>query len=212
MTTDLATSWQPLGTGRQSPVGALTDARLAARLAAYKHDVAGAYHSLALEDIARVVQAGLATRYYYSKIMDQVASGVGFDLGVRVLPVDRLTIGASLADFGWNLSYYRERYRLPTRARLGASHQLELGSGFDLNTSAEAAIHVYTRKLNVGAGAELVWNEMVAMRAGYGWSDAAGRLGFGLGLRRGPFRVDYALTPLNDDLGTAHRFGIGLGE
>jgi len=57
MTTDLATSWQPLGTGRQSPVGALTDARLAARLAAYKHDVAGAYHSLALDDVARVVQA-----------------------------------------------------------------------------------------------------------------------------------------------------------
>ena len=58
MTTDLATSWQPLGTGRQSPVGALTDARLAARLAAYKQDVAGAYHSLALEDVVRVVQAG----------------------------------------------------------------------------------------------------------------------------------------------------------
>ncbi len=58
MTTDLITNWQPLGTGQQSPVGALTDARLAARLAAYKHDIAGAYHSLALEDIARVVQAG----------------------------------------------------------------------------------------------------------------------------------------------------------
>jgi AAA+ superfamily predicted ATPase len=58
MTTDLAMTWQPLGTGRQSPVGALTDARLAARLAAYKHEVAGAYHSLALEEVARVVQAG----------------------------------------------------------------------------------------------------------------------------------------------------------
>jgi AAA+ superfamily predicted ATPase len=58
MTTDLATSWQPLGTGRQSPVGALTDARLAAFIAAYKQNVAGAYHSLALEEVARVVQTG----------------------------------------------------------------------------------------------------------------------------------------------------------
>jgi AAA+ superfamily predicted ATPase len=58
MTTDLATRWQPLGTGRQSPVGALIDARLAARLTAYKHEVAGAYASLALEDVARVVPAG----------------------------------------------------------------------------------------------------------------------------------------------------------
>jgi AAA+ superfamily predicted ATPase/ATP-dependent DNA ligase len=58
MTTDLATNWLPLGTGRQSLVGALTDARLTARLAAYKHDVAGAYSSLALEDVARVVPAG----------------------------------------------------------------------------------------------------------------------------------------------------------
>jgi len=58
MTTALASCWQPLGTGRQSPVGALTDARVAARIAAYKQDVAGAYHSLALEDVARVVSAG----------------------------------------------------------------------------------------------------------------------------------------------------------
>jgi len=63
MTTDLATSWQPLGTGRQSPVGAITDARVAARLAAYKHEVAGAYSSLALEDIARVVAKASPSRH-----------------------------------------------------------------------------------------------------------------------------------------------------
>lgn len=49
MTTALATHWQPLGTGRQSPTGALRDARLSARIAAYKRDVAGAYRSLTLD-------------------------------------------------------------------------------------------------------------------------------------------------------------------
>ena len=34
MSGDLATRWQPLGTGRQTPAGALTDARLTEQIAA----------------------------------------------------------------------------------------------------------------------------------------------------------------------------------
>jgi len=56
--TALATRWQPLGSGRQSAPGALRDARLAARLAAYKREVAGAYRSLALDALDTVLHAG----------------------------------------------------------------------------------------------------------------------------------------------------------
>ena len=58
MSVELANCWQPLGTGRQTPVGALREARLTERLAAYKRDVAGAYHTLTLEDVAGVLQSG----------------------------------------------------------------------------------------------------------------------------------------------------------
>lgn len=58
MTTALATRWQPLGSGRQSPPGSLHDARLAERIASYKREVAGAYRSLALADVGSVLRSG----------------------------------------------------------------------------------------------------------------------------------------------------------
>ena len=58
MTTALATRWQPLGSGRQAPVGALRDARLSERIAAYKRDVAGAYRNLPPDDLGTVLLSG----------------------------------------------------------------------------------------------------------------------------------------------------------
>jgi len=58
MTTTLATRWQPLGSGRQTPAGALRDARLSERIAAYKRDVAGAYRNLPPDDLGTVLLSG----------------------------------------------------------------------------------------------------------------------------------------------------------
>ena len=44
--------WQPLGSGRSAPAGSNADAPLAARLAAYKRNIAGSYRSVAPDDIA----------------------------------------------------------------------------------------------------------------------------------------------------------------
>ncbi|MEO0081222.1 MAG: PorV/PorQ family protein [candidate division WOR-3 bacterium] len=160
--------------------------------------------------VSGVVDGGIAARYYYSKVLDQAASGFGFDLGVRAAPWDQLVLGASLVDFGWNLSYYRERFRLPTRARLGVTYRFGLGENLGLNLTGEGVLHVYTRDLNVHSGVELVWREAIALRAGYERLEELGRVGCGLGLRHGLFRLDYSLSALNDNLGAAHRIGLSL--
>lgn len=160
--------------------------------------------------MTRIMQAGVTTRYYYSKIMEESASGFGFDLGVRVMPLDRLVLGASLVDFGWNQSYYYERFRLPTRARIGALYGFDLGQDFVLNLTGEGALHVYTQAFNLHSGVEFVWHDAVALRAGYEKLDDVSRLGFSFGLQHGLFRVDYALTTLNSDFGVGHRFSLGL--
>ncbi len=156
-----------------------------------------------------VVQAGLSGRYYYSKIMESTAHGPGLEAGVRVGPVEGLTVGASVVDFGKNLVYYRESFRLPTRARLGMGYGLCLGSArFDLGL--DGSYFVYTGAVNVHSGVEFRWDELVALRAGHEWLDGQSRFGFGLGLMLSQFRFDYSFTPLNDDLGTAHRVSVGL--
>jgi hypothetical protein len=159
-----------------------------------------------------MVNAGLTVRYYYTKILEEDASGPGVDLGVRVRPVDGLALGVSLTDFGRNLVYYRESFRLPTRARLGAAYSRTLGAGLGFELAADGAYFVYDKTFNVQTGLELDWRRLLFARAWYEWLGASSRLGFGLGLALGRFQFDYALTGLNDNLGAAHRISIALGR
>ncbi len=170
------------------------------------------FHLNLSRSFSRMVQLGITGRYYFSKIMDSEADGPGIDLGVRVLPVDGLVLGASVVDFGENLCYYREPFRLPTRARLGASYRLCLGEKAGLSLAGEGSYFLYTQKFNIHSGVEFSWFDVLALRAGYERLDQVNRFGFGLGLSLGQFCFDYCFTPLNDNLGAAHRVSLGLGS
>jgi len=50
--------WQPFGPGRIAPAGSIRDSALAARLAAYKRNVAGSYQGLAPGDITTMLPPG----------------------------------------------------------------------------------------------------------------------------------------------------------
>lgn len=50
--------WQPLGCGRMAPAGSVKDTALAARLAAYKRNVAGAYRSVSPGDLGTALPPG----------------------------------------------------------------------------------------------------------------------------------------------------------
>ena len=50
--------WQPFGPGRMAPAGSILDPALAARLSAYKRDVAGSYHGVAPGAIAAALPPG----------------------------------------------------------------------------------------------------------------------------------------------------------
>jgi AAA+ superfamily predicted ATPase len=59
--------WQPFGPGRMAPAGSLADPALAARLSAYKRNVAGSYHGVAPGDILTALPPG---PYTVSKKVD----------------------------------------------------------------------------------------------------------------------------------------------
>ena len=50
--------WQPFGTGRIAPAGALTDKALLGRLQTYKREVTGAYRSLPPSEILALLPPG----------------------------------------------------------------------------------------------------------------------------------------------------------
>jgi hypothetical protein len=169
-----------------------------------------AYLNLA-RPIGDMVQAGLTGRYFYSCVYDNDAAGFGIDGGVRVMPVKRLTVGASVVDFGKTMSYVREVFWLPTRGRLGLSYDVVPFERGRLTLAADGSYFFYSGVPGAVAGIEFAWSEVVALRAGYDFLSEANHLNFGLGLRAGVFRFDYSFAAMNLDLGGAHRVSVGLG-
>jgi hypothetical protein len=158
------------------------------------------------------VQVGLTGRYFYSRVYDNDAAGLGIDGGVRVMPVKRLTVGASVVDFGKTMYYVREVFWLPTRGRLGASYDIVPFDRGRLTVTADGSYFLYSKVAGAAAGLEFAWSDVVALRAGYDFLSEANHLNFGLGLRAGIFRFDYSFAAMNLDLGGAHRVSVGLGR
>jgi len=158
------------------------------------------------------VQVGLTGRYFYTCVCDSDAVGLGVDGGVRVTPVQGLTLGASVVDFGKTLYYVREVFWLPTRGRLGASYDFVPFERGLLTLTADGSYFPYTKETGAAAGVEFAWNEVVALRAGYDFLSDANHLDFGLGLRAGRLHFDYSYAAMNFDLGGAHRVAVGFGR
>ena len=163
-------------------------------------------------EFSRFVSAGLTARYFYSKIFDQDADGVGVDLGVRVRPLSGLVLGVSVVDFGRTMSYRREVFWLPTKARLGVSYDYRPTGDLRVTVALDGSQLVYWSSRDVRGGIEFAWRELAMVRAGYDFPGRSSNVSVGAGVRVGPVRVDYALAPFNSGLGAAHRFEIGIGN
>jgi len=170
-----------------------------------------AYLNLA-RPIGKMVQVGLTARYFYSRVYEDEAAGLGIDGGVRVMPIERLTLGASIVDFGKKMYFVQEEFLLPTRGRLGASYDILPFDHGRLTVTADGSYFLNSKETGAAAGLEFAWSEVVALRAGYDFLSEANHLNFGLGLRAGLFRFDYSFAAMNLDLGGAHRVSVGLGR
>jgi hypothetical protein len=162
--------------------------------------------------MGRLVQLGLTGKYLYSRVYESDAAGVCLDAGIRVKPIEGLTAAASLVDFGKTLTYYREVFWLPTRVRAGLAYTFCPASRFEVSAAADGCYYLYDRKVGATTGVELTWADVLSFRGGYDILATASHASLGLGLKTGIFRFDYALTPMNYDLGFAHRVSVGLGS
>jgi hypothetical protein len=108
------------------------------------------------------------------------------------------------------MSYVREVFWLPSRLRLGAGYSFRSGTDLRLTGTVDGSYYIYQEQPGLQAGVELAWRELLALRAGYDPWAGASRVNFGAGVRVGFVSVDYALSPLRQDLGLAHRISVGL--
>jgi hypothetical protein len=162
---------------------------------------------------------GINLRYFYSKVLNYSLSGFGADIGTRLYPLKNLILAAAITEFGRTLSYKYELFWLPTRARIGAAYRLPFGApqpaaggkATSLTLALDGSYFFYTKEIDCSLGSEFTLADILSLRAGYNLTNHVNHLNFGAGIRRGRLRLDYAFSPLNLNLGAAHRIAIGFG-
>jgi len=148
------------------------------------------------------------------RIEDRNAYGLAFDFGcLYQTPLEDLFLGAVVQNWGGDVGFVEESFRLPTIFKLGASYRHTL-AGNPMNL----AVDVYSptdNKTCLHSGMEYIYKNSIAGRIGYkngsDLADTAG-LSFGLGFmttRTQTYRIDYAFVP-QGVLGNGHTFSLSI--
>ncbi|MGB2981353.1 MAG: PorV/PorQ family protein [Candidatus Zixiibacteriota bacterium] len=157
---------------------------------------------------------GGSIRNIEEKLEDRSAYGLTFDFGCLYhTPVENLFLGGVIQNWGGEVTFVQESFRLPTIFKLGASYRRML-AGNPMNL----AVDVYSPTDNqtcLHSGIEYVYKNTIAGRIGYkngsDLGDTAG-FSFGLGLmttKSQTYRIDYAFVP-QGGLGNSHTFSLSI--
>jgi hypothetical protein len=147
------------------------------------------------------------------------ATGIGFDLGVWYAPMDNLFFGANIQDvtttfLAWDTG--TNELISPT-LKLGSAYLIDALGGrfapaidFDIrfeNRQSASLGHVGPVSLDLHAGLEYQFRNLVALRMGY--SDIK-QLTLGAGVRLPKLNIDYSFMKFDqtDQLGNTHRISM----
>jgi hypothetical protein len=159
------------------------------------------------------VGLGASARFYYSKIFEATASGFGLDAGIFYQPVSNLRFGVSLLNWATEMKYIYYKFSLPTRFLAGADYLIALNgkqTSPRLKLTTDLSYLYYDKKLNLNSGLEIIISNNYFVRTGYRLNDPTNKLSAGFGLIVKNFRIEYAYTPYQLDLGTGHHLSLGL--
>ncbi|MDZ7292656.1 MAG: PorV/PorQ family protein [candidate division KSB1 bacterium] len=153
--------------------------------------------------------AGFSAKFLYEKIYLNSATGFAIDLGgIWQTPVEHLKFGVSVQNLGAMSALQKDNIKLPALVRLGAAYVLPFSEGE--NRLALTAEHLRLLRGGDGssAGAEFLFHETLALRAGYQFGRENHSLTAGFGTALGRYQLDYGYAPFGNDLGNAHRFSV----
>lgn len=146
---------------------------------------------------------------------DQGAWGLGFDVGIKYSPFNNFFLGANLMDItttylSWSTG--KNEVITPT-AKLGTAYQVEVFKGtltpvvdFDLrfeNRQASANAYIGPMSLDIHAGIEYAFKDVVAIRTGV---NDLGNLTLGAGVKLPKINIDYSFAKFDglEELGNSH--------
>lgn len=158
------------------------------------------------------VDLGVTAKYLYEGIYVNESSGYSFDFGVRYkTTIQGLVASAVIKNVGSMQALNTESTKLPTDLRIGAAYNYIItDSKFQVNAGAEFQKYLPTDDSHVNAGAEVVYDNLVALRGGYQSGYDSKSLTGGVGLMWGSLSFDYAFAPFKYQMGTGHSVSLNF--
>lgn len=154
--------------------------------------------------------AGITGKYLYEGLLSDESTGFGFDIGVYYIsPIENLTASAVIKNLGSMNELRHEKTTLPSEFRIGAAYDFNFGENkFNLIPVFELQKYLETDDIHFNVGAEVFYDKLIALRAGYQSGYESHGFTSGLGLRWGNLGIDYAFLPFSFGLGSANLFSV----
>lgn len=139
------------------------------------------------------------------------------DFAVLGLPIRRLNLGVAVTNLGPSITFINrdQAADLPRNLRGGFAYTPVLGEAARLTIAAELnrPLVDFERSNTYHGGAEFVYAELIAVRAGYVY-DKDGNIKdptYGLGFMfNNRVRIDWASVPQSEELARVHRWSLGF--
>jgi hypothetical protein len=162
--------------------------------------------------IVEDIDFGLTLKYLYEGILSDQATGWGFDFGLNYrTSIDGLTTSAVIKNLGSMNDLRNEATKLPSEIRIGPAYHFELtDSKIGITTAAEFQKYLPTDDIHFNLGAEGLYDNMFALRAGYQTGYESRGFTGGIGLIWGNLRFDYAFLPFSLGLGNANLLSLNF--
>jgi hypothetical protein len=153
---------------------------------------------------------GASVKYLYEGLLNDESNGLAFDFGFNFqTPVKGLSASTVIKNLGSMNALRNEETKLPTEFRLGSAYQFGVESAsLDLITAAEIQKYLDTDDIHFNLGADIIYDQLIALRAGYQTGYESRGLTAGIGLMWGGLRFDYAYMPFSLGLGNANLFSL----
>ena len=157
--------------------------------------------------IADGFSAGLSFRYLGSTLAENAkASAFGGDVALKY-EKDAFQAGLSVCNIGTPVNYGGDNYAQPGIVRAGAAYSVA-----GLTASAEVD-YLFSGALMAGLGLEYTFADIVSLRGGFHYGDAAKAIpmyaSLGLGLQFAGFHLDAAFLTASKTLGNTFMVSLG---
>ncbi len=149
---------------------------------------------------------GIGIKILREKVWMESSSGIAFDAGLVIHPMNNLDIAAAVQHIGPSVTMVDNEFRLPSTWRAGARYTFGLPIGL-LALTGEIKKPLDNR-FSAGSGLEYTPKKWLSLRFGMKFFDDSRDLTAGMGLSAGGWILDYAFVPVNYAMGTVHRFSL----